>query len=104
MINDPAVKVLFITEVDYDVDNRYVERAKVEFLSGNEQTARILERKDIVELLKNKTDILTLWADRRGKTHFAKVINHQVNGEEYIRTTTHEASWDNLGDLPSISR
>jgi len=97
-------QVVFITEVDYDANKECITKVRVNRLNGKSATTEIITRNDVVSRLKAERSVSTLGFDTQGNPHCAPVDLYPREGIFYIRTAPNISRFDNLGELPPITR
>ena len=109
MKTDNLVKILLITNVDYDNANEYIVKVKARFITkatedaDSESKSKSLDRKKILELMDEGYLVLTIVTGPNGAFGPAEVTRyyHQKTGKIYL-TTRIFTPRDNLGTLPTM--
>ena len=103
LIDSLSIRVFFITQVDYDENNRHIAEVKIKFFTEDGQMTAIIKRELVVQILEKEVPVLVAGSAFQD-VDLAEVQIYPLNGKDYIRTTPSDASCDNLGKLPGITR
>ena len=99
------MQVGFITEVQYDDDDkpgsRAISKVTVWAAADGEVRPRTVTRERIVQVIKKGLIFYTLYRDWLSDTYFAKVILYPQD-TRFITTENNKTEKDNLGNLPPI--
>ena len=90
-----------ITAVRYDGNKEYITKVKIsEDNDEDKLNFQIQDRTFVVELLKNKKNIITAPKNKDNKLTKGEKVN--IYNTKWIRTNPNNEEKDNLGELPEF--
>lgn len=94
-----------IRAVTYDEDRKYIKKVEISLMRGDnlENPPKTWFRKELMQALKDLNEVVTvIKTDQKIKTTKVR-IDDFYKGDKFIRSVSHTALSDDLGDLPYIT-